>query len=1151
MKKHSKRFHSLLSALVACFGVFEGCDDEVVAHPEDDDIAEVSDVGAELPPPNDVPADAGALVPVLKVDVTAIDFGLQNCGVLPATVTSVHVTNPGFGPLVVSARRAPDGQYEIVGCDLNVAVCAFAPDSADFSLKPGGTAEIRLRPLTTTGNAGDLAKSTLEITSNDPKLPKYIIPVQHVSAGGTLRLKPESVNFPPTPVNTEQTLNLNLYNAGNVAVEVAVEASTDSHFNVKWAGPAAGVTLEPGASVPGLEVSFKPTSIGLASISLKLQVKGSLCGDGVTSINITGQGSNGSVGLGQSAVDFGAVGCGTQAKAQKIQLTNAGNATFHFTMTLHQGVDSPYSVTATSDAVAAGASVELIVQPKPVPSAHSTATDSLFDTLQIQTDVLGDTPHIIALHQSARGAILAWAQATLHLRSTPIGSTQAATVALHNFGNDDAQLYIESSNPVATASPALPIDLLAWSTAAASLSYAPVEFGVQSGEISVQVSQDTVLCAPLPANVTWTGLGAEHGVAVSAASLDFGATDCGKTAAPQNVVITNLSDSLLKWTATLGKAKQSNFTIGSDSGSIDVGQSAVVQVVPNAVPAISSTTYDGLSDQLFIATDVADDLPHVVALHQTAHGAVLAWHSALLNFSTTALNQAATQTYAVQNTGNAAAAVKVIGDKASFSAAGPNVVPAFGEAWGQAQFKGASAAGRSQGQLNLTVDAGTPLCQPLPPPLHLLATTSFSDLMIEPQALSFGRTACGTTAPAQQLSVTNTGKGPMKINAGLAGKNFIVSPAVATVDAGQTLLLTLTPKLVPAQTPVTPNLFGDTLVITTNSPGEKPREIPLFQTARGAILSLSASNLTWLNVPMGSTMPQDVAMTNTGNEPIQVGFKHENAVFSAQRQALAPFGSRFVAVTFQPIGAVDFDQLQLDVDDQTPLCGPLPSGVAVNGTAVDGGLVANPSVLQFGQVNCGGVVTGRNVLFRNHTGASLNWAATLKKGSGSAFYLSSSSGFIDNGGIFTIKVTPLPLPNTAQTTLDQFGDILTITTTSPDVPVLQIPLHESAQGAILSLSPPNWVFGDVGVLGAKYLPFFVKNSGNSPALLTLSVAPPGTWNGWLPETVVAGGGHTAVGALVFLPTSLGPFFASFSISSSSPLCAPLPLGAANLIGTGK
>lgn len=137
------------------------------------------------------------------------------------------------------------------------------------------------------------------------------------------------------------------------------------------------------------------------------------------------------------------------------------------------------------------------------------------------------------------------------------------------------------------------------------------------------------------------------------------------------------------------------------------------------------------------------------------------------------------------------------------------------------------------------------------------------------------------------------------------------------------------------------------------------------------------------------------------------------------------------------------------------------------------------------------------------------------------------------------------------TTLDQFGDVLTVTTTSPDVPVLQIPLHESAQGAIISLSPPNWVFGDVSVLGAKYLPFFVKNTGNIPALLSFGVAPAGTWSAWLPETVVAGGGHTAVGSLVFLPATLGPFFASFSVASGSPLCAPLPVGAANLIGTGK
>ena len=59
------------------------------------------------------------------------------------------------------------------------------------------------------------------------------------------------------------------------------------------------------------------------------------------------------------------------------------------------------------------------VTPSGVPAVSSTADDLYADTITITTDVVADSPHAIRLHETAQGAILALAPASIEFGDVP------------------------------------------------------------------------------------------------------------------------------------------------------------------------------------------------------------------------------------------------------------------------------------------------------------------------------------------------------------------------------------------------------------------------------------------------------------------------------------------------------------------------------------------------------------------------------------------------------------------------------------------------------------------------------------------------------------------------------------------------------------
>ena len=86
-------------------------------------------------------------------------------------------------------------------------------------------------------------------------------------------------------------------------------------------------------------------------------------------------------------------------------------------------------------------------------------------------------------------------------------------------------------------------------------------------------------------------------------------------------------------------------------------------------------------------------------------------------------------------------------------------------------------------------------------------------------------------------------------------------------------------------------------------------------------------------------------------------------------------------------------------------------------------------------------------------------ALTLAGGTSSPYTVSGPST-LAAGAMGTVTVTPRPVPAVSSTAPDAFADTLSIVATGGPVNETQtVALHETAQGAVLTLNPGSLTFG--------------------------------------------------------------------------------------------
>lgn len=435
----------------------------------------------------------GGIPDARPADVTVaelpVDFGFGDCGGTAAAPKSVKIENKGGGTVSWTAEIELPG-FAIVGAT-----------SGTFT--GGGAVNVNVRPaaIAAAATAGTEVRATLLVIIDKQKI--FRVPLRVVAQGGTLTVNPVDAAFGEMPLNVQAPdIPVTIKNTGNKEVTVSLAPPTATDFGVTVGTTASEIKVAPGATVPGAAARFRPSKLTQQTTAAPMKVKGAVCGASATTVPMSGKGTGGVVGINPGLLDFGRVNCGARGSVRSVIISNLGNQAFDWTATLLSGAN--FDLSLPGGTILPGSQVQLSVTPKDIPAVSAITNNLYGDTLNITTTAPNATPVDIPLLMTAQGAILNFATLPGDYGTRGLfGPALARTVGVSNSGNGNATVTLTSSSP-AYAAPAA-FSVVAASTTNTSVSFTPVTFGDNNGDLTMATS--SVICQPLPGATPLTGKG--------------------------------------------------------------------------------------------------------------------------------------------------------------------------------------------------------------------------------------------------------------------------------------------------------------------------------------------------------------------------------------------------------------------------------------------------------------------------------------------------------------------------------------------------------------------------------------------------------------------------------------------------------------------
>ena len=527
------------------------------------------------------------------------------------------------------------------------------------------------------------------------------------------------------PVNNTANAPLGVVNNGNAAATVTLVSSSDK-FRVS---PAAPAPVDGGVSNM-LTAFFTPDASFLpdggvrtenGTLAMNVGLTDVLCAALPPAMTMTGTGTTGSVSYTPAALSFGSVDCGQTAAPKQVTFSNLGTQSYQIlSATLGGKADggfsfsvamSPDSGVAASD----GGTVVLTVTPLSIPQTSDVTANLYGDTLTVTTDVLGDSPHSVALDETAHGAIFGISANSLNFGFVVVGGTSTATFTISNSGNVAGTITITPASPTIFALPQNAV-IDANSAAMQSATFHPLAPATYSDTGTISLSPSTVLCQPLPfSTIALSGQGSSSNVVVlSPTDLNFGLVKCGTTAGAKTIIVTNNSSQTLTFTLTLG-AGAALFS-ASGLSTLTQGASGMITVTAKPVPARASTAPDAFTDTLSIrAVGAPVDETHIVALHQTAEGAILTFNPSAINF-----NGSGSRNFTVNNAGNLTATFTLTEAGANFSVNPTGASVNAGASAQETATYNRPPLGLGNKTATVSITSATTQCETLPPALTMI-----------------------------------------------------------------------------------------------------------------------------------------------------------------------------------------------------------------------------------------------------------------------------------------------------------------------------------------------------------------------------------------------------------------------------------------------
>lgn len=437
----------------------------------------------------------------------------------------------------------------------------------------------------------------------------------------------------------------------------------------------------------------------------------------------------------------------------------------------------------------------------------------------------------------------------------------------------------------------------------------------------------------------------------------------------------------------------------------------------------------------------------------------------------------------------------------------------------------------------------------------LRSTATLGEMALSADAIDFGAQDCGGEAPASKtLTLTNDGEGPLRWSATLDSNAFfdLAGDRAGTLEAGESVTITVTARRMPSEA-AAGEVKNATVLLTTDDAARPTIYVPIKSMAQGATLELiSPTEADFGKVPVGVEAPA-IAMTlkNTGNAPAKVAVgapaddQYSFAWSGGGAVEVAPGGNLTgLSAKFTPKTAVKSSTVGL-FEVEGAVCGKSASSVAVRGEGLGGVVGMSPGTVDLGKVGCNTKANPQTITVYNSGNLVYTFSASLKDGSN--YTLTPSGGAVVAGGTVQLTLTPKALGMTTNLVDNGFGDTVTITTDVPGDMPHEIPVKQTAAGAILKWSSQPLDFGTQTLFTASAGKLLaISNDGNQAA--TVKVNGSDVFVGT--SGSVPGGGGVFVSTVKYTPDNLGAQKSDIAILTTDPICQPLP-GSVSAVGAGK
>jgi DNA-binding beta-propeller fold protein YncE len=341
--------------------------------------------------------------------------------------------------------------------------------------------------------------------------------------------------------------------------------------------------------------------------------------------------------------------------------------------------------------------------------------------------------------------------------------------------------------------------------------------------------------------------------------------------------------------------------------------------------------------------------------------------------------------------------------------------------------------------------------------------TSF--IVLTPSSLTFPPQPVGTSSPAQQATLRNTGNVALNITNIVASGDFAQTndcPSAVARAGFCTLSVTFTPTATGIRT--------GGVTITDNAPGS-PHQLPLAGTGGIPAVSLRPASLTFASQAVGTTSPaQPTTLNNTGSGPLSITSIAASGDFAQTSNCgsvVNPGASCTLNVTFTPT-ATGTRTGSISITDDAA---GSPHHVSLTGTGAvgQGAVTLTPASLTFVAQPVGTFSAAQLATLKNTGVGTLKITSIGRSGD---FYEGNNCPTTLAAGAsctLSVKFTPTsPGPKAGS---------VTITDNAPGSPQ-QLRLTGTGSGTgsiILQLSPGSLSFGGV-----------VVGTASSPQMVTLT-----------------------------------------------------------------